>query len=147
MNKKLALAATALLLGVALMGCTTTEKGAIAGGAIGAGTGAIIGHQTGRGGEGALIGGAVGAVSGGLIGHEIDKSREQQQPPASYSATPPPAPPASSTGQYSGGGDYYEGERDTQGRKWVPEHYEYRTYTATDGSTYQKQVLVPGHYE
>ncbi|MBI4830520.1 MAG: hypothetical protein HY801_02985 [Candidatus Lindowbacteria bacterium] len=67
MPKGLALGATAVFLGFVLAGCTTTEQGAIARGAIGAGTGAIIGHQTGHGGEGALIGGAIGAVSGGRL--------------------------------------------------------------------------------
>jgi uncharacterized membrane protein len=49
-------------------GCTTTQKGAGIGGMLGAGTGAIIGHQTGKAAEGALIGGAVGATAGALIG-------------------------------------------------------------------------------
>ncbi len=147
MPKGLALGATAVFLGFVLAGCTTTEQGAIAGGAIGAGTGAIIGHQTGHGGEGALIGGAIGAVSGGLIGHEIDKSRQEPALPSSSSPPPPQAVSPSGGAQYSGTADYYEGERNAQGKRWVPEHYEYRTYAGPDGSTYQKQVLVPGHYE
>ncbi|MBI4830519.1 MAG: cell envelope biogenesis protein OmpA [Candidatus Lindowbacteria bacterium] len=61
-----------LLLSAVMVSCTATQQGAVAGGAIGAGTGAIIGHQSGHTGEGAVIGGAIGAVSGGLIGHGID---------------------------------------------------------------------------
>jgi outer membrane lipoprotein SlyB len=64
-----------------LVGCETpygepdrTATGALAGGALGATTGAIIGHGSGRHGvEGALIGGAVGALAGGMIGHSMDR--------------------------------------------------------------------------
>jgi outer membrane lipoprotein SlyB len=74
-------------LGVLLvtMGCETpsgrtdyTGGGALAGGAIGAGTGAIIGSATRHAGEGALIGGAVGALSGALIGHGIEQSQRER---------------------------------------------------------------------
>jgi hypothetical protein len=63
-------------------GCSTmsnTEKGVGLGGAIGAGTGAIIGHATGHTGAGALIGAGVGALSGGLVGHAIDSSEAKTQ--------------------------------------------------------------------
>jgi len=53
-------------------GCTTTQKGALLGTAIGAGTGAIIGHQSGHRTEGAVIGGAAGALGGAAIGHHLD---------------------------------------------------------------------------
>ncbi len=61
-----------------------TATGALAGGAIGAGSGAIIGSMGGHAGEGALIGGAIGALTGGLVGHEMDsvaRERVQQQSP------------------------------------------------------------------
>ncbi len=65
-------------------GCMTPEgdydrtaTGALGGGAIGAGTGAIIGHQSGHGGEGALIGGAIGALTGGLIGRSMDQQQHE----------------------------------------------------------------------
>jgi outer membrane protein OmpA-like peptidoglycan-associated protein len=63
-----------------LVSCADTPKwqtGAAAGGGIGAGTGAVIGHQSGREIEGALIGGAVGAVAGGLIGAQLDKQQAE----------------------------------------------------------------------
>lgn len=66
------------LLGVLLMaGCETTpvQDGAILGGALGAGAGAVIGHQSGRQGEGALIGAGVGALTGALVDDQVDKSR------------------------------------------------------------------------
>ncbi|RJP19746.1 MAG: OmpA family protein [Candidatus Abyssobacteria bacterium SURF_5] len=53
------------------------QKGAALGGAVGAGTGAVIGHQSDHAGEGALIGGAVGAVAGGLIGRQLDQQQAE----------------------------------------------------------------------
>src|SRR3954451_4053243 len=92
-------------------GCSTnTGTGALVGGALGAGTGAIIGHNShGRTAEGALIGGAVGAVAGGVIGNAQDQAQAQQDRRYSddhyryervetrYVSPPPPPPP-----------DYYE---------------------------------------
>ena len=64
-----------LVLLTLLHGCaaplTTREKGVLAGGALGAGTGAIIGNQVGHQAAGAAIGGAFGALSGGLIGNQM----------------------------------------------------------------------------
>lgn len=58
---------------IALLGCTTTQKGAAVGGLGGAALGGIIGHQSGHGAEGAAIGAGIGAVSGALIGEQMDK--------------------------------------------------------------------------
>lgn len=79
---------------VATVGCETPAgspnragTGAVAGGAIGAVSGAIIGNQSGKSGEGALIGAAIGAVAGGLIGHSMDeqeRARLQAQAPQTY---------------------------------------------------------------
>lgn len=52
-----------------------TQRGAATGGLLGAGAGAIIGHQSGHTLEGALIGGAAGAAAGGLYGN----ARDQEQ--------------------------------------------------------------------
>jgi hypothetical protein len=72
---------------------TTREKGAIAGGAIGAGTGAIIGNQVGHTGTGALIGAGIGVVSGAVIGDAIQGAEQKaaQRPVTSPAAAPPPA--------------------------------------------------------
>jgi uncharacterized protein YcfJ len=51
-----------------------TQRGAVTGGLLGAGAGAIIGNQSGHAGQGALIGGASGALIGGAYG----KSKDQQ---------------------------------------------------------------------
>ena len=53
------------------------EKGALGGGAIGAGLGAIVGSATGNTGAGIAIGSAFGAISGGLIGNEVDNQNAQ----------------------------------------------------------------------
>jgi len=63
-------------------GCSSmsnTDKGVLGGGAIGAGTGALIGNATGHAGTGALIGAGVGAVTGGLIGHAEDRQEKIAQ--------------------------------------------------------------------
>jgi hypothetical protein len=67
----------ALLPAVLACGCSSlnhTENGALAGGAIGAGTGALIGNATGHTAGGALIGAGVGALTGGLIGNSADQA-------------------------------------------------------------------------
>ena len=69
---------------LSLVGCYSpdgepnrTADGALIGGAVGAGTGALIGggrHAVG----GALIGGAVGALTGGLIGQSMDQAQRER---------------------------------------------------------------------
>ena len=76
---KKAIATLLVLVLITLAGCTTTEKGAAVGGVIGAGTGAIIGHQSGKTGTGALIGGAAGLIGGALIGNAIDDEDEEDE--------------------------------------------------------------------
>ena len=62
-------------LALSLMSCaqplTTREKGTLAGGTLGAATGAIIGGATGSPGAGAAIGGALGSVAGALTGDQL----------------------------------------------------------------------------
>jgi len=75
------LGASLAVLLVLLAGCATnpdgtkeykrTAIGALAGGAVGAGAGALIGGK--RAGRGALIGGVAGAVVGGAIGNYMDR--------------------------------------------------------------------------
>lgn len=79
---------------LALLGCeaagtaaqTKTGQGAVMGGLLGAGAGAILGNQSGHAGEGAAIGAGLGALSGGLIGRGMDeterKAQQQTYPPA-----------------------------------------------------------------
>ncbi len=58
---------------------TMTEQSTAAGGAIGAGLGAIIGSQTGDAGAGLVIGALAGSGTGALIGNAIEKNNNQQQ--------------------------------------------------------------------
>jgi membrane protease subunit (stomatin/prohibitin family) len=66
----------AIIFVVALFGCTTEEKTALTGGAIGTAAGAIIGHQSGETATGALIGGTVGLLGGYLYGKSKTKKTE-----------------------------------------------------------------------
>jgi uncharacterized protein YcfJ len=60
-----------------VLGLSTTATNALGGGMLGAGAGAIIGHQTHHTAAGAAIGGGFGLVSGGLIGHQIEQGEER----------------------------------------------------------------------
>ena len=71
--KKVTVIALALLVPLAITGCTTTQKGAAIGGLGGAALGGIIGHQSGHGVGGALIGAGAGALGGALVGEQMDK--------------------------------------------------------------------------
>ena len=70
------------LSGMGLAGCRNlnqTENGALLGSALGAGAGAIIGHQSGNRDKGALIGGLTGAAAGGLIGNARQTAQERDE--------------------------------------------------------------------
>jgi uncharacterized protein YcfJ len=86
------------LSALALAGCESmgtamqskTNQGAVMGGLLGAGTGAIIGNQTDHAGAGTAIGAGLGALAGGMIGHgmeEQDRRYQQQQTPPATGAT------------------------------------------------------------
>jgi osmotically inducible lipoprotein OsmB len=70
----------ALLLATACSGepLSTREKGTLGGGALGAGTGAIIGAAVGAPGAGAAIGGALGAGTGFVIGNALQNEEVAQ---------------------------------------------------------------------
>ncbi len=62
-------------------GCASmnnSEKGALGGGAIGAGVGTAIGVATGNPEAGAIVGGLVGAGTGALIGNDIDNQEKKE---------------------------------------------------------------------
>lgn len=92
--KQFILASMTVVLAVGLSGCVNPDgstdragSGALAGGAIGATSGALIGGGRGKGGEGALIGAAIGAITGGLIGRQMDndqQARLRAQAPQTY---------------------------------------------------------------
>jgi len=56
-------------------GLSPRATGALAGGALGAGGGALIGSAMGAPGTGALIGGVGGALGGYALGNEIQRRR------------------------------------------------------------------------
>ena len=71
-----AILCSALCIPMALSGCANsnhTTNGAAIGAGLGTLTGAIVGHQNGKGAEGALIGAAAGALGGGLVGNAKDE--------------------------------------------------------------------------
>ena len=71
-----------LVLAGSLAGCQTannTEQGALFGGLLGAGTGAVVGHALGNTGAGAAIGAGVGVLSGAAIGHGVDESEARNR--------------------------------------------------------------------
>ena len=107
-----------VVLTAAFLGCETTpvQQGALMGGALGAGAGAIIGNQVhGQGGSGALIGAAAGALTGAIVGDQVERSRHQA---AVVHAAPSPAPT-------------------------VTGHYENRIVRTPSGETYEERVWVP----
>ena len=79
------------LVGCESMGTAAQNKGtqgAVLGGLLGAGTGAIIGNQTGHAGAGTAIGAGLGALGGGLMGNameENDRGAQQQSTPVATS--------------------------------------------------------------
>ncbi len=85
--------AAVLLCGCEAMGTAAqskTNQGAVLGGLLGAGTGAIIGNQTGHAGAGTAIGAGLGALGGGLMGHameETSQAAQQQSTPVATKGT------------------------------------------------------------
>jgi len=81
MNRRFLTIALILSAAPFVTGCASmsnTAKGAGVGGAIGAGTGALIGKAAnGKAGQGALVGGLIGAGVGGLIGNEKDMQEKR----------------------------------------------------------------------
>jgi uncharacterized protein YcfJ len=85
-------------LAVVLSGCeamgtaaqSKRNQGAVLGGLLGAGTGAIIGNQTGHAGAGTAIGAGLGALGGGLLGNSLEQSEkgaQQQSTPVATTRT------------------------------------------------------------
>ena len=81
-NRRFTLSAgfVAIVLALGMSGCygeplNYREQGALGGGIIGAGTGAIIGAAVGNPAAGAAIGGGIGLLSGALIGNQMENER------------------------------------------------------------------------
>lgn len=80
-KKVFVLACVLVFAGCSAQPFSAREKGALTGGVIGSGLGAIIGNQTGNTGAGIAIGAGAGAISGGLIGNSVDNvdARQSEQ--------------------------------------------------------------------
>jgi outer membrane lipoprotein SlyB len=89
--KKLLIGILSAIMVAGFVGCQTPEgrtdrtaTGALAGGALGAGTGALIGNYAGHHtAGGAAIGGILGALAGGVIGHGMDSQQRDLERRAS----------------------------------------------------------------
>ena len=77
--KKVKISAFILCLGIILVGCNNTQKGAGIGAGGGALLGAIVGKLAGNTAVGAAVGTAVGAGTGAIIGKHMDKVKAQAQ--------------------------------------------------------------------
>ncbi len=65
-----------------LSGCASpyhADQGALAGGLLGAGTGAVVGSALGSTGAGALIGAGAGTLAGAAIGHSMDEEEAKNR--------------------------------------------------------------------
>ena len=75
------------LVAAGLAGCESmgtaaqskTNQGAVLGGLIGAGTGAIIGNQSDHAGAGTAIGAGLGALGGAMVGHAMEENQQRTQ--------------------------------------------------------------------
>jgi hypothetical protein len=100
---------TAMLIAVSMSSCYApqTKNGAVIGGLIGAGTGAIIGNQSCRPLEGAAIGGAIGALGGALVGSAQDDRDARYYGEGGYGGPRGGyGPSGGGYGPPSGGGNY-----------------------------------------
>lgn len=72
----------ALLVAIGISGCQSpyyADRGAAAGGLLGAGAGAIVGSQTGSPVAGAAIGAGLGALTGSVFGSQLDEVSAQNR--------------------------------------------------------------------
>src|SRR5262249_34368704 len=98
--RRLTGASLACLLATAA-GCATethTGNGALLGGLLGTGVGALVGEAVGSPGTGALIGAGVGAISGAAIGSEMDEMEARNRAQIAAQMSRPVNPGACTVG-------------------------------------------------
>lgn len=122
-----------LILAAILSGCATQNKSVGFGGAVGAGTGALIGGiaDPGKNGEmrtrnvliGATLGGMTGMVAGSLIHKESEKSKKEAFLAGQKTSAPqaPGSMPSLSTPRVET--HWIEGR--VQGNRYIEGHFEY----------------------
>ena len=97
------------------------KEGAVIGGLLGAGAGAIIGNQSGRPLEGALIGGAAGGLGGAAIGSgQDDRNARARRDRAGYNYN--------NNGQYGTREGYRSSDRRYDDRRYDDRRYDDRGY-------------------
>ncbi len=124
------------LMGVAfflLIGCQTANKSVGLGGAVGAGTGALIGGiaDPGKNGEyrtrnvlvGATLGAMTGMVAGSLIHKESEKAKKEAFLKGQASSTPQASGAAPALSQPKVETHWIEGR--VQGNRYIEGHFEY----------------------
>ncbi len=78
MKNKLLLVGLLVLSPCGCTGMNNTQQGAVSGGLLGAGAGALIGGVTRNAGAGALIGGLAGTAVGAAVGNDRDRFEDRQ---------------------------------------------------------------------
>ncbi len=121
------------LLSLVLSGCATTNKSIGLGGAIGAGTGAILGGiaDPGKDGEfrtrnvviGAALGGIAGMVTGSIIHKQMEDQKKEAFLKGQASAPPPQNGVAPTLTQAKVRTDWIEGH--AVGNRFIDGHFEY----------------------
>ncbi len=71
--------ATAATASIGCSSMNNTEKGALAGGAIGSGVGLLAGAATGNPGTGAAVGGLLGGGLGAVAGNDADRQQQRER--------------------------------------------------------------------
>ncbi len=114
-------------------GCTTTNKSVGLGGAVGAGTGAILGGivDPGKNGEfrtrniviGAALGGMAGMITGSVIHKQMDEQKKEAFLKGQASTPPPQNGMAPALTQVKVRTDWIEGH--AVGNRFVDGHFEY----------------------
>lgn len=131
-----------IALSLAMMGCATQNKSVGLGGAIGAGTGAVLGGiaDPGKNGEyrtrnvivGSAIGGMAGLIAGSVIHQETEKQKKEAflkgraSAPSRQAGAMPTLVPARVESRWI--------EAHSRGNVWVEGHFEHR-------------IVEPSHWE
>lgn len=123
-----------IALSLAMMGCATTNKSVGLGGAIGAGTGAVLGGivDPGKNGEyrtrnvivGAALGGMAGMITGNVI-HENTESQKKEAFLKGRASAPPPQAGAMPTLKPARVESQWIEGHGVGTNRWVEGHFEY----------------------
>ena len=79
MNRIAILISLSFLLSSCSQTFSNMQKGALAGATLGAGSGAIVGSQSGKAGPGIAIGAGLGALAGAVLGNRVDVAEAENK--------------------------------------------------------------------